>query len=236
MAVTYRNTGTYSSTSVMNNIPVPRPSGLTIGDLMLVGMQGILTAVHSDALTPPVGWTELANAVNGYFRIGFWWKIADAADVNGSGWTWITPITRKNWHAFNVAFSGVDQDNPFYEILSGSTDAVSPFDFPATTTLDDGAAIFLSAMSANQNNSISMPLIEIWDNGSFNDNGLRTAISYGLAATAGNYGGWTAAQSGTMWYSISATFSIRPFIVRKPTNTLSNLVPGMRTWHPRGLF
>ncbi len=87
---------------------VARPSGLSVGDLMLAHITS-----HEGGLviTPPDGWTQIRQDVSDHgFRSGLFWKIADSDDVSASDFTF-TVGDNANIGAI-TAWTGHDPDSP----------------------------------------------------------------------------------------------------------------------------
>lgn len=93
--------GTYQSVSSVGindgptgNIVIPKPSGLVVGELMVAGIRSYLAAADV-TFTPPSGWTEqettkVTSGSNPSQRLSVYTKIADAADVAASTFTFVS--------------------------------------------------------------------------------------------------------------------------------------------------
>lgn len=68
---------------------VTKPTGLAVGDLMLA-FGGCVT---TRTISPPGTWTEQANDTDGTKRVYVWTKVADAADVAASNFTFTASAT-----------------------------------------------------------------------------------------------------------------------------------------------
>lgn len=109
-----------SNTSLSTSHAVPKPAGLTVGDLILILFTTTSTAADAmghDPLTNPSGFTLLGGgAVTGGGAAGLWMKVADAADVAASSFTFTTNGNTRSLLS-SVAISGVDTADPIKGFL-----------------------------------------------------------------------------------------------------------------------
>jgi hypothetical protein len=94
MAIVYESVAT-EGWGTASSITITKPSGLAVGNMMLVH----IAADSTNNISPRADWYSLAGVLgaitttgsqNGR-RMGFQYKIADAADVAASNFTWTTP-------------------------------------------------------------------------------------------------------------------------------------------------
>jgi len=98
MAIAYQSTGADVVTDTSDtSLDVPKPTGLTVGDFML----GIGCCVDTRSITPPAGWTQVANDTDGTGRIFVWKKVADSGDTGATTFPFAASAT------FNVGIVAV---------------------------------------------------------------------------------------------------------------------------------
>lgn len=70
-----------------SNLVITKPTGLAVGDLMVA----VITQVNTTGISSPAGWTQYTNkaSVAGSVFILVDYKIADAADVAATNFTWL---------------------------------------------------------------------------------------------------------------------------------------------------
>lgn len=100
------------------------PSGLAVGDLMVAQYLGILSGIGfgSGTITPPAGWTQIQNVVNGGLY-GVFWKLATSADVSGNSYTFSSnggDGSHQYRGILNISrISNVDPNNPLVGSAAG---------------------------------------------------------------------------------------------------------------------
>jgi len=128
MTVTYRSVGV-SPGADNTSCVIVKPAGLAVGDLMIAQVVGRVEA--HEAFTAPGGWTgirqdfiEVYDPVSALF-----WKIADAADVAASDFTFTAPNAVSNRGAI-TAWYGHDPTTPINanngQFNDASTTVTSP--------------------------------------------------------------------------------------------------------------
>lgn len=116
MAVaTYQNNSNSGQTSSSNTLDISKPTGLSVGDLMVafVGSGNATT-------TPPAGWTSIFSA-NNYVLA---YKVADSSDVAASGFTFtysISTTARQGVIARITGQSTANIGNYSHNYTTGST-------------------------------------------------------------------------------------------------------------------
>lgn len=133
MTIGYRGKAFTLNNTATNNTPLPMPAGAVTGD-RLVAVVGTILA--SSVLTPPAGWTEVAQyAPTPNMRTGVYVRTATAADA-GSTYTWGWSGFARNF-GFAVAYSGVDTDAPTTaQALAVQQDTPDPILAPALGMAD----------------------------------------------------------------------------------------------------
>jgi len=128
-----------SSVSDQTNSPViPKPVGLSVGDLMIahiVGTASLSGGVPS--FTPPADWTEIRNdTYTAYkdFGASLFWKIADSDDVAATDFTF-THVAVGAYEGVISAWTGHDASVPINanngQANASSTTVTSPTITPA---------------------------------------------------------------------------------------------------------
>lgn len=149
MSLAYRSEATNTASNV-DNLTVGKPAGLVEGDLLFATIgkddDPVITVY-------PTGWTELHNVgqtSNLDFTIWVGYKIATAADVVGSGWTW--EGDREDWAGIVKAFSNggnvVLVDSAIQYQPSGSTPGVTNV-YVGDLCIASFAAVRSPAIAAN---------------------------------------------------------------------------------------
>lgn len=124
---------------------VPKPANLQVGDLMLTFA---VVDEPADTLIAPSGWTAVAPEVNDVRKVALLSKVADEADVAGTGWTW-------SWQTINKGLLGfVHYENAAGIEVAASTSepgsSVTTHSTPSitTTTPDDILVAFFAVSNA----------------------------------------------------------------------------------------
>lgn len=122
--------GATGSTAATLNIP--KPSGLAVGDLMVACIS--LTTGGGGTVGLPSGWTTFQNPVA---AIRGQWKIADAADVAATQFTWtVTGATGTvNMSGGIDRITGHNPSNPINVSGAATASAVNPVAPSVTTTV-----------------------------------------------------------------------------------------------------
>lgn len=84
MAVAYASSST-TSIAISSTCVLTKPSGLSVGDLMIAYVGGVLNTAAD--YTAPVGWTVLVGQSNGAESVRAFYKVADSSDVAASNFT-----------------------------------------------------------------------------------------------------------------------------------------------------
>ncbi|OYX23894.1 MAG: hypothetical protein B7Z16_01535 [Algoriphagus sp. 32-45-6] len=163
--IAQRGTAT-SNSDDDNTISIPRPTGLQVGDLM------ILTIHQADednsdltSQTYP-GWTLISGSTyyetgsgsgsRDEWRVDFYYKIATAADVAATNFNFTGDGDTDFMQGAIIAFSGVDNSNPF-DVPPGAirtnsnSNAVTANSI--TTVSDNAAIVMLTALQNDRNHT-----------------------------------------------------------------------------------
>jgi hypothetical protein len=203
MTIAHRATATaqpYSTTSWV----VGKPTGLEVGDLMLAWL-GIDNTTNPASVTPPSGFSSAVAYGSGYLGAYLYWKIAEAADVAASDFTF-TLASAKTGLVSLAAFSGTHQTAPTVDsgaYGASSTTNAPAYDLSISTTTDDqvlvmfgqaqvGGHSFSSHAVASQNPS---SWSEAFDISNAYSSGC---MAYGTASGTGSTGNWSYLCSGTV--------------------------------------
>jgi hypothetical protein len=131
MAVTLRSYGISTVTSAQTSCIVEKPAGLSVGDLMVAHVMARDRATNDIDITPPDEWSTIRQEKDSStFGTGLFWKIADAADVAASDFTftWAESASHKG---IITAWTGHDPTSPI-NANEGQINAAS------TTVTSDG--------------------------------------------------------------------------------------------------
>jgi hypothetical protein len=183
---------------------VAKPAGLAVGDLMLAWL-GIDNTSNPASITPPSGFTNVINYHNGYMGSWLWWKVAAAADVSASDFTF-TLAASKGGAMVLSAFSGVSGVSPLadYGAYGGSSPTNAPaWDLSISTTAPGqmlvlfglaqvGGYAFSGYAAAAQNPASWAEAADI------NDASKSACAACGLASGVGATGNWSYSCSGSV--------------------------------------
>lgn len=78
------STGIYNASNGATTAPIPKPTGLAVGDLMVAVISTVISAITS----APTGWTVVNSNNLTYNFCTVYKKIADASDVSASTFSW----------------------------------------------------------------------------------------------------------------------------------------------------
>jgi len=131
MAIAFRASAHNDTTGT--SITITKPSGLTVGDLMIAVISSQDETGVSASLA---GWTEKYDSDSDYHGQTTLYKIADSGDVAASNFTFSVACASDNLYGIISAYSGVDDKTPF-----GAVDdsAAVDVDLDFATTHDTGA-------------------------------------------------------------------------------------------------
>lgn len=112
-----------------------KPSGLTVGDTMVV-VVGTITGVTLTPPTPVSGtWTQkFIESTNANVRLGAWERIADANDVAASTFAWALSASAKGF-IWMAAYQNVDATTPIEATSSGTVTSVGTTGSQSVTSL-----------------------------------------------------------------------------------------------------
>ena len=191
-------TGTSSSASVTVN----KPTGVVQGDIMIANVGNYRDATQSNAACS--GWTVIAGTDLSRGRATLLYKIATASEP--ANYTFTVTTSSSAAAGAIVAFSGVDNSNPFDVSLPSSwytTQSQSTSSIPAITTVTANSAVLIfgncsritTTASANftdwnASSPSSASLNELYDVGSNpgNNNNVALGCVWATKATAGSTG------------------------------------------------
>lgn len=87
MAVGYRSSSTTATTDdYASTVAVPVPAGAASGDIAVVGL--VRWEASNPAITPPAGFTQVTQAVNGNEKLAIFWKRLSGADSGTYTFSW----------------------------------------------------------------------------------------------------------------------------------------------------
>lgn len=117
-----------------STLAVPRPSGVQVGDFLVIAM-----TTRGDSAFSASGWTAVEAQTSTYTRCGFLYKIADAGDTSGGSVTVSGPAVFRSMRM--MAVRGVDQTTPLdaapTKLENGST-TPTPYMIPGQTATVSG--------------------------------------------------------------------------------------------------
>lgn len=177
--IVLESTAISGTTSPADNCTVNLPSGIQVGDLLLIT---ICTTGEFNTFTTPTGdgWSLVASNTFGANNAAAYIKVADGSEGATQS---ILKGGFSAWTASSARFSGVDQatpqDVPATTLANGSgnTDQYAP---AITTTTDNAMVVWLGNWEADSSLSSALgPIVA--------DSAQTTqcAISYAIKATAG---------------------------------------------------
>lgn len=82
--ISIASSGVYNISTGATTAPIPKPSGLAVGDLMVA----VISTVRSAITSAPTGWTVVNSNNLTYNFCTVYKKIADASDVSASTFSW----------------------------------------------------------------------------------------------------------------------------------------------------
>lgn len=83
--ISIASSGIYNIRTGATTAPIPKPSGLAVGDLMIA----VISTVRGSITTAPTGWTVVGSNNLSYNACTVYKKIADASDVSASTFSWV---------------------------------------------------------------------------------------------------------------------------------------------------
>jgi hypothetical protein len=112
MAIAQRGSGTSGGASGSNNdtVTMTKPTGLTIGDLLVA-----VITTNDQTVTAPSGWTQLFNiqgTASATWRTRLYYKIATSTETAASNFTFTVPNSDSPVNGTLTAWSGVDTTTP----------------------------------------------------------------------------------------------------------------------------
>lgn len=169
--------------------PIPKPTGLAEGDMLVVICVGTRTSDTPNNWSSPSGtWNEIYNEGQTRRRIKAWWKIADSADVAAS--TFTVPGTGQSGGctAHGVAYRITGHNSAV--IGAAASNSSSSWACGITPSAADSLIIFamVSANSAGGGSTASYAIATdnpgVWNEqyDSFGNNGTNDILTAGAAA------------------------------------------------------
>jgi hypothetical protein len=192
---------TTTSTTTGTSLVIDKPSSLAVGDVMIAAVSQSTnnsSVALSDATS--TGWTLISGSAfrsNGNDR---WWgtalyKIAVAADVAATSFTFSLDSDADDGVGGISAFSGVDNTNPFDVTSSTSLTATNGFiSASSITTVTPNSAVLLLGFIANDASisgwSTTSPgsLTELFDVPFNSDLDMGVGMSWAIMPSAGSTG------------------------------------------------
>ena len=211
MAIALRSLQYVQAASV-GGAGVPRPTGLAVGDLMLLFANYYNTS--AGALSGPADFTQICTgAVAGYYHFWCGYKVAVLADLTTAAWAVSAALATYSLNAVLAAFSGVVAASPVVgggyagSSTAGTNDTFTPG--LSTVTADDllvffadhhfqRAANFSGWQTATQNPA---SWTEDLDHA---DASTTLGFAHGQASGVGATGAWTVTTADSDKWAIGA--------------------------------
>ena len=202
--IAQRGTAT-SATSTGSTLTITKPNGIAVGDIMIANFSESDNSSNLSTNVSSIGWTLIdgrklgANNTRGTVL----YKIAIAADVVATNYTFTLNSGTDNSSGAIIAFSGVDPSTPF-DVTPGTISVASGNSITAAsiTTVSDNAAIVMLAQVGNDRsysnwNTSANSLTELYD--VKNSNGQKTSVggAWAIKNTAGSTGSKTISLTGS---------------------------------------
>lgn len=143
-----------TATTTGTTLTITKPSGLAVGDLMLVNIMQNDNDNNTLSNASSLGWVVIDGRLIGGGGNDDWWgtllgRIANASDVAAANFTFSLDSDADDGVGGLVAFSGVD--NSIFDVLPGTYNLTNSDDLSATsiTTVTPGAAVIMFGMNAD---------------------------------------------------------------------------------------
>ena len=197
MAIVIEDYTTATASSTSSSLTISKPSGATVGELLL------LFVVSSDSTDPPsfntpTGWNLIRQAGNSApdAKVGAFWRVCDGTESSTQTITFTTGADY--WVAWYLRLSGAD-DEPGVDPIGQSQLAAN---------LSSGTSFIMDGITTNQPNTLAFALwgydgADATFNGTLNSGTYwPTTIPSGqtlqsAGTSAGSSGGWLTATMST---------------------------------------
>lgn len=150
---TFRNAQTTQTSDNWTSMVLTKPTGLTVGDVMLAAILQTSNTSNSWApINPPSGWTlvhDIDSGVSRWNKLWVWRKVADSSDVAASNFTFTANPPPSSYNsvgmiaAWQIANAGTPI-NVATEIFTGTGQNTIPSAATTTTVANVRLAIFFS--------------------------------------------------------------------------------------------
>jgi WxL domain surface cell wall-binding len=206
-AIYYRTSTSIENVSGSASIVMSAPSGTAVGDLLVADVD----AEGSSAITPPSGWTTPVSGSGGSFYGLLSYRVATAADVTGTSYTWTLGSTRK---AVGRMISYVGVDTSTIGTPTGNAGTGTTITFLSVTTAVANSLVILDAAALNGSGAESLTppgsattRVNLATSGSGSQ--LRSYSGDFIQATAGATGNLTGSISPSNAWG-TAMFAVKP--------------------------
>jgi hypothetical protein len=226
-SIYYRTSTSAETGNGATTVALTVPSGVAVGDLLVVGVDAEGTA----AITPPGTWTSLFTGGGFTTYSVVQYRVATAADVAGATYTWTLGTSRKAI-ARMAAYVGVDTTAVGTPATSGAASGTT-VTFNSVTTAAANSLVILGANALNAGGAITLTppagTTTRWNIATSGTGSVLRAYSGEfIQAAAGATGSKTGTiSSSTAWGS--AMFALKPgagtlaFDVAPATGTLPSV-------------
>lgn len=132
-SIAYQSSQNNDSTST--SVAVNKPTSLAVGDLLLAHIGARTSDGVANTLTPPAGWSTSSAASNGYVSVSVFTKLANAADVAASSFTFTAAAaTTTHMKGYVSRFTGVNPASPTDQAATANGSSNSPSNTGITPT------------------------------------------------------------------------------------------------------
>lgn len=242
MAVGYRSSSTTAATDAYGSTcAVPVPAGAAAGDIAVVGL--VRWEASNPAVTPPTGFTQITQAVNGNEKLALFWKRLTAADSGTYTFSW-TGSQYAGGQCVLIT-GGLATGDPVGSVFNTATATSATIPTTTVTTTDPS---FLAHFVSHEDNRTHTPptnFTEVQDGSYLAANyripgasGSQSAaagtlsssslLCTGLVAVAPDAAGPTA-QSGTDTATVTDTSALARASTLTDTAALSDAAAGVAT-------
>ena len=198
---------------VSSGFRIPKPSGTTAGDLLIVAAATDGNTVST--LTPYASWNLTALDVGdstGDVTFGVWWKVADGTESSELLMQWTGGEQGYGWI---MRFTGHDPNTPIGDFLTTTGNSTTPYSPPVTTKTENELILRLSGFDDDDIvlDETGLPaehtVITMDRSNTGNRNTVSGGAGYFIQPTAGDSGGEHFRLSAREQYR-STTLAIRP--------------------------
>jgi hypothetical protein len=150
--------GTFAFVDGTLPLTLAKPSGLAVGDLMV--MFGMSRAANATSVMSASGWTgpTVDTSTNCGTRITPLWKVADSADVAASTFDFSASGLGDHHAGVILRISGAHATSPFAAAVANvQTDTATTTNPLASGTVASGDYLALTATSRNDNTAFTEP-------------------------------------------------------------------------------